>query len=106
MPCARGTDLEEYLRSRGVKGLLIAGLETSVCELFTATSAYLRRIVPMVVSDACADEPQRHKDTLRMYDGLCFKVVTTDQVKGEWSTDPISSRDSRINKNHPGARVS
>ena len=81
-----GTDLEEYLGSRGVKGALIAGLETSVCVLFTANSAYLRRIVPMVVSDACADEPRRHEDILRMYGELCFMVVTTDQVREEWST--------------------
>ncbi len=81
-----GTDLEEYLSSLGIKGALIAGLETSVCVLFTATSAYLRRIVPLVVSDACADEPRRHEDTLRMYGELCFKVVTTDQVREEWST--------------------
>ena len=81
-----GTDLEEYLCSRGVKGALIAGLETSVCVLFTANSAYLRRIVPLVVSDACADEPRRHEDTLRMYGDLCFKVVTTDQVREEWPT--------------------
>lgn len=81
-----GTGLEEYLRSLGIKGALIAGLETSVCVLFTANSAYLRRIVPLVVSDACADEPRRHEDTLRMYGELCFKVVTTDQVREEWST--------------------
>ena len=81
-----GTDLEEYLSSRGVKGALIAGLETSVCVLFTATSAYLRRIVPLVVSDACADEPRRHEDALRMYGDLCFKVVTTEQVREEWPT--------------------
>jgi nicotinamidase-related amidase len=81
-----GTDLEGYLSSRGVKGALIAGLETSVCVLFTANSAYLRRIVPLVVSDACADEPKRHDDILRMYGDLCFKVVTTDQVRNEWSS--------------------
>jgi nicotinamidase-related amidase len=79
-----GTDLEEYLGSRGVKGVLIAGLETSVCVLFTANSAYLRRIVPLVVSDACADEPRRHDDTLRMYGDLCFKAVTTAQVRNDW----------------------
>ena len=79
-----GTDLEEYLGSRGVKGALIAGLETSVCVLFTANSAYLRQIVPLVVSDACADEPERHDDILQMYGDLSFKVVTTDQVLNDW----------------------
>jgi nicotinamidase-related amidase len=80
-----GTDLEEYLRSRSVKAALISGLETSVCVLFTATSAYLRRIVPLVVTDACADEPSRHEAALSMYGDLCFKTVTTSQVAGEWA---------------------
>lgn len=81
-----GTDLEEYLRGRGVRAALISGLETSVCVLFTATSAYLRRIVPLVVSDACADEPSRHRSTLSMYGDLCFKEVTTSQVVGDWAS--------------------
>jgi nicotinamidase-related amidase len=81
-----GTDLKDYLDSRGVKGALIAGLETSVCVLFTANSAYLRRIVPLVVSDACGDEPERHDAVLRMYGDLSFKVVTTDQVVNDWES--------------------
>jgi nicotinamidase-related amidase len=80
-----GTDLEEYLKGRGVKAALISGLETSVCVLFTATSAYLRRIVPLVVTDACADEPSRHEAVLSMYGDLCFKAVTTSQVAGDWA---------------------
>ncbi len=51
----------------------------------TATSAYLRRIVPIVVTDACADEPSRHEAVLSMYGDLCFKAVTTSQVAGEWA---------------------
>lgn len=80
------TDLERILVERGIKGALLAGLETSVCVLFTATSAYLRRIVPIVVSDACADEPSRHEATLRMYDDLCFKTVTIADVRDEWAS--------------------
>jgi nicotinamidase-related amidase len=80
-----GTDLEEYLKGRGVKAALISGLETSVCVLFTATSAYLRRIVPLVVTDACVDEPSRHEAALSMYGDLSFKAVTTSQVVGDWA---------------------
>jgi maleamate amidohydrolase len=81
-----GTDLAEFLEERSVKAAFIAGLETSVCVLFTATSAYLRRIVPLVVSDACADEPTRHEATLNMYGDLCFKAVTTSQVAEDWAS--------------------
>ena len=78
------TELERMLRERGIKAVLLAGLETSVCVLFTATSAYLRRIVPLVVADACGDERERHAATLRMYDGLCFQTVTTAQAQGDY----------------------
>jgi nicotinamidase-related amidase len=77
------TDLERVLRERHIQALLVAGLETSVCVLFTATSAYLKRFVPIVVSDACADSVERHEATLRMYSGLCFQSVTTAQVQND-----------------------
>jgi len=78
------TDLAMILKDKGIKIALIGGLETSVCVLFTATSAYLRRIVPIVISDACADEPQRHESTLKMYGGLSFISMTTAQVLTDW----------------------
>jgi nicotinamidase-related amidase len=77
------TDLQRVLRERNIKAVLVAGLVTSVCVLFTATSAYLKRIVPLVVTDACADSPDSHEAALRMYDGLCFQSVTTAQVQNE-----------------------
>jgi nicotinamidase-related amidase len=77
------TDLERVLRERNIKAVLIAGLDTSVCVLFTATAAYLRRFVPFVVSDACADRPEKHEAALRMYNGLCFQTVTTAQVRDD-----------------------
>ncbi len=80
------TDMERMLRERNIQAALIAGLETSICVLFTATSAYLRRIVPLVVEDACGDELVRHEATMRMYTNLCFKAVTSTQVDQEWNT--------------------
>ena len=78
------TDLERILRERDIQAAFIAGLETSVCVLFTATSAYLRRVVPLVVEDACGDELARHKATVQMYTNLCFKTVTSEQLVHEW----------------------
>ncbi|MBI5879261.1 MAG: cysteine hydrolase [Chloroflexi bacterium] len=75
-----GTGLADLLAQHGIRAALIAGLETSVCVLFTATSAYLRRIVPLVVRDACGDSADRHAVTLQMYDRLSFQTVTTDDV--------------------------
>jgi len=78
------TDLANVLKENGIKVAFIVGLETSVCVLFTATSVYLKRIVPVVISDACADDPQRHKSTLKMYNKLCFLTTTTHEVLNEW----------------------
>lgn len=79
-----GTNLDLILREHDIQAALIAGLETSVCVLFTANSAYLRRIVPLVVEDASGDELSRHKATMEMYTNLSFKSVTTRQVLHEW----------------------
>jgi nicotinamidase-related amidase len=76
----KNTDLHEKFALMGVKTVLVAGIETSVCVLFTATSAYLNQIFPVLVIDACVDSPERHKTTLEMYGDLCFKTVTTRQL--------------------------
>ena len=78
------TDLDDYLSSQDIKVVLIAGLETSVCVLFSANSAYLRKYLPLVVSDACGDTPERHKTALKMYTDLSFKQVTTKQLAEDY----------------------
>ena len=75
------TELDEHLRSLGVNTVFLAGLETSVCVLFSATSAYLRKYLSLVVSDACADTVERHSAMLRMYGDLCFKEITAEQLE-------------------------
>lgn len=77
------TNLERVLRERRIQAVMVAGLETSVCVLFTAMSAYVRRLVPLVVSDACADTAERHDATLRLYDGLCFQSIAAAQVRDD-----------------------
>ena len=81
-----GTDLEDYLQSNGIKAILIAGLETSVCVLFTANSAYLRKYLPLVVSDACADNEKRHETAIEMYGDLSFKPITIGQLSDDYQS--------------------
>jgi nicotinamidase-related amidase len=75
------TELDEHLRLLEVNTVLLAGLETSVCVLFSATSAYLRKYLPLVVSDACADTVERHGSMLKMYRDLCFKEITVEELQ-------------------------
>ena len=72
--------LPEYLRNRGKRFLLIAGLVTSVCVLFTAASAAQRGFLTAVVEDCCADRPEAHAQTLKRYGGLVFRRATVDAL--------------------------
>lgn len=91
------TNLEDYLKKNKIKSVLIAGLETSVCVLFTATSAYNRQILPLIVEDACADIPKRHETALQMYKDLCFKTITTEQM--EKDSNSIKNLIKKFSKN-------
>ena len=53
-----GTDLDEVLAGRGIRGLLIAGLVTSTCVLFTAAIGDPARI-PGVGPDGLLLRPRR-----------------------------------------------
>jgi nicotinamidase-related amidase len=60
-------ELFQYLRQRGKRYLLTAGLITSTCVLFTTASAMQNGFLVAVVEDCCADELNAHKQTLDRY---------------------------------------
>lgn len=66
-------DLSAHLRENGKRFLLVAGLVTSVCVLFTAASAAQRGFLTAVIEDCCADRPEAHAETLARYAGLVFR---------------------------------
>jgi nicotinamidase-related amidase len=67
---AMGADgLEERLRTRGKRILLIAGLETSFCVFLTAAAAGQRSFLPILVEDACADDPEFPPEATRRFLG-------------------------------------
>jgi nicotinamidase-related amidase len=59
--------LGEYLREKGKRFVLTAGLVTSTCVLFTAVSGAQNGFLTAVVEDCCADEPLAHQQTLDRY---------------------------------------
>ena len=73
------TDLHERLRSAGVEVVLVAGLVTSTCVLFTATSAMQLGYQVAVVEDATADQPSVHERVLGQYP-FVFDRVTIDSA--------------------------
>ncbi|MGH9231494.1 MAG: cysteine hydrolase family protein, partial [Acidimicrobiales bacterium] len=72
-----------------VRGLLIAGLVTSTCVLFTASTATQLGYLVSVVSDCCSDREELHHATLAAYPFL-FDAVRSDQIaerRDGWDAD-------------------
>ena len=59
--------LLSYLQDQKKKCLMVAGLVTSTCVLFTASSATQLGFLSAVISDCCADEPTIHNTILDRY---------------------------------------
>ena len=72
-------DLVSYLRENGKRVILVAGLLTSVCVLFTAASAAQLGFLAAVVEDCCADKLEIHERTLDKYQFM-FERTTTDAI--------------------------
>jgi len=80
-------ELRQYLHESRKRFLLVAGLVTSTCVLFTASSATQLGFLCAVVEDCCADEPVAHQQTLDRY-RLIFDRVHSDRLAdlhSDWS---------------------
>ena len=80
-------ELGRYLHDRRKRFLLVAGLVTSTCVLFTASSATQLGFLCAVVEDCCADEPVAHQQTLDRY-RFIFDLAPSDRLvdlHSDWS---------------------
>jgi nicotinamidase-related amidase len=78
--------LLQYLHQTGKRFVLVAGLITSTCVLFTATSAAQSGFLVELVEDCCADEPMAHAHTLSRY-RFIFERTTVEMIPhnhAEW----------------------
>jgi nicotinamidase-related amidase len=73
-----GTDLHDLLTARGVRAVLIAGLVTSTCVLFTAATATQLGYLVTVLSDCCSDFEDAHSATLAAYPFVFDVARSTD----------------------------
>lgn len=55
------TGINEWLREKGCKSLILCGLSTGGCVLRTADGAIDASFVVSVIEDACHDEPDTHR---------------------------------------------
>jgi nicotinamidase-related amidase len=72
-------NLVHYLRETDKRIILVAGLLTSICVLFTAISAAQLGFLAAVVEDCCADSPEKHEQTLDDYQFM-FDRISTDAI--------------------------
>ena len=73
-------ELLPYLCSKNKRYVLVAGLVTSVCVVFTATSAAQTGFLSAIVADACADHPEAHEMGLKRYRGYLVDVATSAEL--------------------------
>lgn len=89
------TELHDLLTSRGIQGLLIGGLVTSTCVLFTAATATQLGYLVAVLSDCCSDFKVAHSATLAAYP-FVFDVVRSTEIverREQW--------DGELQRMHP-----
>ncbi len=81
-----GTDLDQVLRSNGIKTMVMCGDATSGCVESTARDGFMNDYYVVAVRDACADfDRDRHEYALRKLDLSFGYVVPTDQVLDAWN---------------------
>lgn len=71
------SDLDGYLRARGVKELYISGISTDICVEHTVAGAFFRGYDIGLIEDLCTSiEPKNHKDAVeRMKSIYGVKVI-------------------------------
>ena len=75
-------DLLDYLQCASKSFVLVAGLETSVCILFTAVSAVQHGYLVAAVEDCCADEPDNHRAVMAGYP-FVFDYTSLDTLQSD-----------------------
>ena len=80
------TELHEHLRSAGRRFVLVAGLVTSTCVLFTASTATQLGYLVAVVADCCGDLAGRHQQVVDGYPFVfsCTSSTRLDADRPSW----------------------
>jgi len=75
------TNLIDYLNSRGITNVLVAGLITSVCVHHTAFTLFDAGFQTCVIQDCCADRNRRrHDSVLFLYGEYMYDVLDSSSL--------------------------
>ena len=69
-----------FHQAQGIDTVVLTGLWTDECVLATAYASFSRGYDVIVVSDATATATAHQTVALNVINGVCCKVLTTDQV--------------------------
>ena len=76
----QNTELNEYLQKIQARKIIVCGLLTSVCVLFSSQSAFAMGYEVYLFEPGCADRDKgRHDSIIKIYDGYIFENVTSVQ---------------------------
>jgi len=77
-----GTCLDEWLRERGVRTLVLCGVMTNLCVETSARHAFMKEIQPVVVEDACASSSKKlHRASIANLEyGFAYIEKTTSLI--------------------------
>ena len=83
------TDLDAVLRAAGVQFVLVAGLVTSTCVLFTTCTATQLGYLTAVVTDCCSDGEESHRSTLSNYRFVFDSARSTElrAMRARWDSE-------------------
>jgi nicotinamidase-related amidase len=79
------TDLEAYLKERGIRHVICAGLATAICVVITALSAMQRGFLTTILSDCCACKREYHDFSLCLYGAFLTDVISLDDLDDRYA---------------------
>ncbi len=80
-----GTQLDETLRARGTKSVIVLGLTTNVCVQSTVRDAWQRDYSTITIEDCCAEVGEgSHAASLNWISRNFGRVCCSDQLIAQW----------------------
>jgi len=90
------TELDSYLKSRGKRNLILCGLVTSCCVLFTTAGAFHRGYRTVVVKDCCGDRTvEKHDNVFQTYGSYMFRATSVDSILDDLKRWHISDEEAK-----------
>jgi ureidoacrylate peracid hydrolase len=86
-----GTNLDDLLKSKGVRSVIVTGVVTGICVESTAREAFWRDYYAVIASDCCgASSRAAHEEALDRMARSFAVVARADEIIGCWSHEPTS----------------